>query len=90
MVPAKCRRKPLAKRGATISRAEMNCELTSAGSVNSPPCGTQPSTKSGGQPFRSKNVTRAPNVSSASVSGPMGRCFMRSLPVSSVRPGCVA
>src|SRR5689334_4031935 len=71
--------------GAAIKRDDTYCDETVAASSITPP--SKPpaaSTWMGRQPLPPRYFTLTPLASSESTSGPIGRCFMRALPVRTV------
>ena len=81
---------PLRSMGPIISSAEINCELTLPAISSSPPSNCLPLMWSGGKPSLPAYLMSAPSCRSASTRILMGRCFMRSVPVSRWLPLSVA
>ena len=73
---------PCSNIGAIMSSEETYCELMSAGRLMVPPCSFRPLIRRGGKPSFSTYSMSAPSSRSALTSALMGRCFMRSEPVS--------
>ena len=73
--------------GPTMSRAEINCELTFPAICTYPPSRFRPLMSSGGYPWALPYSTSAPSLRSESTSTPMGRCCIRSVPVMTCSPG---
>ena len=81
---------PCGNVGAIISNADMYCELTSPGNEMEPPCNGFPDIRSGGYPSLFTYSMEAPMLRSASTKIRIGRCCMRSLPVSVTVPSVMA
>ena len=87
MWPTRFSVKPSKSMGPIMSNALTYWLLTSAGSESVPPTSLLPEMRSGGKPSSPTYSTSAPSERKASTRIPMGRCFMRSVPVMTCVPG---
>ena len=90
MWPASVRESPSRITGAIMRSAEMYCDEILASTVREPPASSPPLMRKGGKPSSPTYSISAPNCRRASTSTPMGRCSIRSDPVSTRSPGRVA